>query len=318
METNPPIQRPPSRNEMLKRAFSLPITQYAWREVRKGHPSTALEQVKVPVTHDLAPGELLVQVEAAALNPIGYKLMSMLPNAVAKRPHTAENDFTGIVVASQGATEFKIGDTVCGWVSQSMSQMTSQGALCHYVRVRSDHCIRRPSNITPIQAAGVCLAGLSAFKLLFEDAKIKAGQRVFINNGSGGVGSFVVQLAKASGCHVTATVSSASRDFVLKLGADEVVDYQAEPIAQIFVHNPPILPFDAIIDCNGLSSELYNNCEHYLKPEGIFATVAPATPSLFATATAGAGLFGRAWRPAWLGGVPRKLRQTAQFRELQG
>ncbi|KAG9055642.1 hypothetical protein FS842_001623 [Serendipita sp. 407] len=308
MESEPSTQRQPSPNPMLRRAFSLPITQYAWREVRKGHPSVALEQLKVPVMHDLAPGEVLVQVEAAALNPIGYKLMSMLPNTVAKRPHTAENDFTGIVVASQGVTEFKHGDAVCGWVSQSMSQMTSQGALCHFVRVRADHCVRRPHNVTPIQAAGVCLAGLSAYKLLFEDAKVKAGQRIFINNGSGGVGSFAIQLAKAFGCHVTATASSTTRDFVLRLGADEVVDYQTEPVAQFLVKNPPEILFDAIVDCHGLSPDLYNNCEHYLKPEGIFATVAPATPSLFATATAGAGLFGRALRPAWLGGVSRNLR----------
>jgi NADPH:quinone reductase-like Zn-dependent oxidoreductase len=79
-------------------------------------------------------GELLVKIEAAALNPMyvrvilwtscdlratsGYKLMQMLPNALAKRPHTAESDFTGIVVASQGVTGFDTGEAVCGWISQ--------------------------------------------------------------------------------------------------------------------------------------------------------------------------------------------------------
>lgn len=62
--------RPLTPNAMLKRAFHLPITQMAWREVRKGSPSECLEQLKVPVMHDLAPGELLVKVEAAALNPV--------------------------------------------------------------------------------------------------------------------------------------------------------------------------------------------------------------------------------------------------------
>lgn len=103
-----------------------------------------------------------------------------------------------------------------------MAQITSQGALCEYVRVRADHVIPRPPNITPVQAAGVCLAGLSAWKLLFDDANVKEGQRIFINNASGGVGSFAVQIAKEKGCHVTATASSASAEFVKKLGADVV------------------------------------------------------------------------------------------------
>ena len=103
-----------------------------------------------------------------------------------------------------------------------MSQITSQGALCEYVRVRSDHVIRRPPNLTPVQAAGVCLAGLSAYQLLFHDANIKKGDRILINNGSGGVGSFAIQLAKAHGCHVTSSASSKNYDFVKQLGADQV------------------------------------------------------------------------------------------------
>jgi len=165
--------------------------------------------------------------------------MQMLPNALAKRPHTAESDFTGIVVATQGVTGFSNGDAVCGWISQrervdgycmasvliqstAMSQITSQGALCEYVRVRSDHVVRRPPNITPVQAAGVCMSGLAAWQLLFEDAKIKKGDNVLINNGSGGIGTFAIQIAKAYDCYVTASASSSNYEFVKKLGADEV------------------------------------------------------------------------------------------------
>ncbi|CCA66907.1 hypothetical protein PIIN_00746 [Serendipita indica DSM 11827] len=307
--TDSPPQRAGSPNPMLQRAFSLPISQRAWREVQKGPPSIALElQEKIPVTHNLAPGELLVKVEAAALNPINYKLMEMLPNTMARRPHTAGNDFTGTVVSSQGVTGFENGDPVCGWVSQSMAQITSQGSLCEYVRVRSDHVVRRPSNLSPIQAAGLCLAGLSAYKLLYVDAKIKgSGQRVLINNASGGVGTFAVQMAKASGCHVTASVSPATRELVLGLGADDVFDYHAEPIADALTREPPERPFDAIIDCYGLDSNLYAKSEHYLKPDGVFASVAPAKGSIFGTASAAAGLFTHAWRPKWMGGTQRKL-----------
>ncbi|KIM28960.1 hypothetical protein M408DRAFT_68560 [Serendipita vermifera MAFF 305830] len=299
--------RTESPNPMLKRAFSLPITQTAWREERRGPPTHCLEQKKVPVMHDLAPGELLVKVEAAALNPVGYKLMQMLPNTLAKRPHTAESDFTGIVVATQGTTGFSQGEPVCGWISQSMSQITSQGALCEYVRVRGDHVIHRPENLTPVQAAGVCLAGLSAYQLLVHDAKVKKGDRILINNGSGGVGTFAIQIAKALGCHVTSSASSSSAEFVRKVGADQIIDYQVEPLSQSLANSPPLVPFDAVIDCYGLDSNFYGNSDKYLKADGVFASVAPATGSLLATASAGAHLFSQAWKPAWLGGNTRKF-----------
>jgi NADPH:quinone reductase-like Zn-dependent oxidoreductase len=116
--------------------------------------------------------------------------------------------------------------------------MTSQGALCEYVRVRADHVIPRPVNITPVQGAGVCLAGLSAWKLLFHDAKVTEGQRILIYNASGGVGSFAVQIAKATGCHVTATASVDSADFVKKLGADVVRPYISGSMKDLTVFLP--------------------------------------------------------------------------------
>jgi NADPH:quinone reductase-like Zn-dependent oxidoreductase len=110
-----------------------------------------------------------------------------------------------------------------------MSQITSQGALCEFVRVRSDHVIHRPPNITPTQGAGVCLAGLSAWKLLFEDAKVQPGHRILIYNGSGGVGMLAIQIAKAHGCHVTATASPRNFDLMKKLGADIVSSLSSIP-----------------------------------------------------------------------------------------
>jgi NADPH:quinone reductase-like Zn-dependent oxidoreductase len=102
-----------------------------------------------------------------------------------------------------------------------MSQITSQGALCEYVRVRSDHVMRRPPNITPVQAAGVCMSGLAAWQLLFKDAMIKKGDNILINNGTGGIGTFAIQIAKAHGCYVTATASSSNYEFIKKIGADQ-------------------------------------------------------------------------------------------------
>jgi NADPH:quinone reductase-like Zn-dependent oxidoreductase len=119
----------------------IPTHQRAWREVRRGAPKVGLElQTDVSVSTQLAPGEVLVRVKASALNPrcvhttrsqktqsnpiqlnlcSGYKLLELLPNAVAKRPRTAEQDFSGVVVAQRGATGHQVGDEVFGWVPSS-------------------------------------------------------------------------------------------------------------------------------------------------------------------------------------------------------
>lgn len=180
--------------------------------------------------------------------------------------------------------------------------------------MRADHVIRRPSNISITQGAGICLAGLSAWLLLFNDTKIKAGDRILINNGGGGVGTFAIQIAKIHGCHVTATSSPPNHDFLRDLGADIVMDYSDLP--NNLTANPPSPQFDAIVDCYGLDNELYTKCEAYLKPDGIFASVAPAAGSLLDTAKAGIGIFGQAWRPSWLGGPPRKFRYASPHNAL--
>ena len=115
----------------------IPTHQRSWREVRRGVPKIGLElQTDVPVSTQLAPGEVLVKVRAAALNPryvctqpalkylrpnlcSGYKLLELLPNAVANRPKAAEQDFEGVVIAQRGTTGHQVGDEVFGWVPSS-------------------------------------------------------------------------------------------------------------------------------------------------------------------------------------------------------
>lgn len=93
----------------------------------------------------------------------------------------------------------------------------------------------------------------------------------------------------------------------------QVIDYQVEPVSQRLANNPPLIGFDAIIDCHGLDSNFYGNCDKYLKRDGVFASVAPATGSLLATAKAGANLFSHAWRPTWLGGNTRNFRYVSRI-----
>ncbi len=115
----------------------IPIHQRAWREVRRGAPKVGLElQTNVPVSTQLGPGEVLVKVKAAALNPgyvcthnllepiksnlySGYKLLELLPNTIAQRPRAAEQDFQGVIVAQRGTTGLQVGDEVFGWIPSS-------------------------------------------------------------------------------------------------------------------------------------------------------------------------------------------------------
>lgn len=103
-----------------------------------------------------------------------------------------------------------------------LSRATSQGALAQYVRVPADHLAIRPSNVTPVQAAGVTLAGQTAYGALLDCGKLEAGQTVLINGGSSAVGAFAIQIAKAKGAKVVATASGKNEAFVRRLGADEV------------------------------------------------------------------------------------------------
>ena len=86
----------------------------------------------------------------------------------------------------------------------------------------TDYFVLRPSNISPVQAAGITLAGLTAYQALIHVGKLEAEQTVFVNGGSSSVGAFAIQIAKAKGAHVVATASGKNEAFVRKMGADEV------------------------------------------------------------------------------------------------
>jgi NADPH:quinone reductase-like Zn-dependent oxidoreductase len=215
--------------------MALPEKQRAWRLLKQGKPRQALSlQDDVAVPSKLAAGQVLVRIEAAALNPLllfygfveitlacsGYKMMELLPNFIANsRPHTSENDLAGTVVDGNG-TEFKVGDKVFGIIPYPNAG--GQGALAEYAKVAASNLALVPPPLTTVQAAGLSLAGMTAYVSLVETGKIEAGQTVFINGGSSGTGSFAIQIAKAKGCKVIASCSGPNVDLVKSIGADEV------------------------------------------------------------------------------------------------
>ncbi|KAF8507264.1 hypothetical protein JB92DRAFT_2735765 [Gautieria morchelliformis] len=279
---------------------SIPTKQNAWLIVRRGSPGQSIVLKKdVSVPSQLGKGEVLVKVHAAALNPVGYKVMQTLPNFIARSPHVAEHDLAGVIV-DPNDSEFKQGDEVFGWLPVPMTLKTGQGALAQYARVHADQLARKPESIDFTQAAGISLAAMTAYQGL-KLAKIKAGQAIFVNGGSSSVGSFAIQIAKAKGCKVVSSCSTANVELVKSLGADEVIDYKLTPVAEHFVKNPPSPKFHAVFDAIG-STELFTSSPAYLDGNGIFASVGASGGGV---ANLLVGLFKTMIWPAWLGGTRR-------------
>jgi NADPH:quinone reductase-like Zn-dependent oxidoreductase len=184
--------------------------------------SLAFNEVSKPATKA---NDVLIEVKAAAINPIDKSiilgnLQGMLPIPF---PSTSAYDVSGIVVEKGGeVTNFEIGDLVYSRVPQEQ-----MGTLAEYVVVTDTAVSKKPGNISFEEAASLPLAGLTALQSL-EYAGIKENVKVLIHAGSGGVGSFAIQYAKAKGAYVYTTTSTDNVEWVKALGADRVIDYKKE------------------------------------------------------------------------------------------
>lgn len=169
--------------------------------------------------------DVLIEVKAAAINPIDKSiilgnLQGMLPIPL---PSTSAYDVSGIVVEKgDEVSNFEIGDLVYSRVPQEQ-----MGTLAEFVVVTSNAVSKKPGNISFEEAASLPLAGLTALQSL-EYAGIKKNDKVLIHAGSGGVGSFAIQYAKAKGAYVYTTTSTSNVEWVKELGADRVIDYKTE------------------------------------------------------------------------------------------
>ena len=179
------------------------------------------EQADIPVPEP-ASGEVLVKVQAVGINPVDYKFRKNGPYK--EFPVILGWDVAGVVEAlGPEVAEFEVGDKVFG-----MIRFPEQGrAYAEYVTAPVSDIARIPEDMSFTDAAAMCLAALTAHQA-FEKMNLSSGQTVLIHAGSGGVGHFAVQLAKARGARVVATASGKNRDFVLGLGADEFIDYHAQ------------------------------------------------------------------------------------------
>lgn len=172
------------------------------------------------------PGELLVRVRAAGLNPIDAAMRAGHARGFidVELPYVPGFDFSGEVAAlGEGASGHEVGDPVFGMVA-----LTRGGTHADYVVVKPDEVARKPARASHTEAAALPLVGLTAWQALVDSAGLQAGHTVLIHAGAGGVGSTAIQLAKARGARVIATASGANLDFLRELGADVVVDYRSQ------------------------------------------------------------------------------------------
>ena len=188
-----------------------------------GPECTALADMPKPAPR---PEEILVRVHAAGLNPVDFKTRAGALKIIRDYPLPVVmgNELAG-VVESVGAdvVKFAKGDRVFARVDKN-----DMGAIADFAVVHQDHAAPMPASLDFPAAAAVPLAALTALQALRDELHLRAGQRVFIPGGAGGVGTFAIQLAKHMGAYVATTASSRGEALVKRLGADVVIDYTRE------------------------------------------------------------------------------------------
>ncbi|MTV18980.1 MULTISPECIES: NADP-dependent oxidoreductase [Bradyrhizobium] len=174
--------------------------------------------------------QILIRVRAASVNPVDFKIRSgKYPSVKGDRlPYTLGRDVSGIVeTCGAQATRFQPGDAVFGMVPVFGGGYAERAVLDE--RAVAD----MPVGLDHVQAAAIPLAGQTAYQGLFRRGKLKAGETILIHGGSGGVGHFAIQLAKAVGARVLTTVSTEHVDFARSLGADMVIDYKSQRFEEV-------------------------------------------------------------------------------------
>ena len=188
-----------------------------------------LEDVARPVP---APDELLLKVYASGVNPADWVVReggNDVLRSFLTLPMTLGWDAAGVVEeVGSAVTGFQVGDAVYGEPS-----LPGDGSYAEYCAVKASQFAHKPKSLRFVEAAGVPLAGLTAWTGLFEHGKLHAGQRVLIQGASGGVGSLAVQFAKAKGAYVIGTASAGNLDYVRQLGADEALDYRTQQVEEL-------------------------------------------------------------------------------------
>ncbi len=212
---------------------------------------------------NIASHDVLIRVVATSVNPVDWKIREGYLKDMISYPFplTLGWDVSGVVEAvGDGVAHFKIGDAVF-----SRPDIQRNGTYAEYIAVREDEVAHKPKTISHCAAASLPLVGITAWEALITTAQLSANQKVLIHAGSGGVGSLAVQLAQTRGAYVIATTSERNRALVKSLGADEVIDYQAQPFEEV------VKDVDVVFDTIG--GQVQESSWSVLKPGGILVSI---------------------------------------------
>jgi NADPH:quinone reductase-like Zn-dependent oxidoreductase len=223
-------------------------------------------------TPEVGDDDVLIEVHAAGLNLLDSKIRSGEFKAILpyKLPIALGHDVAGVVVRVGGKVrDFKPGDAVYSRVPDGRI-----GTLAEFIAVKAADVAPKPSNLTMAEAASIPLVGLTAWQSLVERAGIKKGKKVLIHAGSGGVGTFAIQLARHLGATVATTASAANKDLVTRLGADVVIDYRKDAFEKA------ISGYDAVL--NSLDGETLEKSLDVLKPGGQLISISGPPDVAFA------------------------------------
>ncbi|MBX7109447.1 MAG: NADP-dependent oxidoreductase [Chitinophagales bacterium] len=266
------------------------VTKYSDKEKLK------LADIPVPVAKD---NEVLVEVHAAGINLLDSLIKKgefkiFLPY---KPPFVLGHDVAGVITqVGSGVKKFKVGDEVYARPSNFHI-----GTFAEYIAIPENDLALKPKNISMEEAASIPLVGLTVWQALIEIGKLKKGQKVFIQAGSGGVGTFAIQFAKHAGATVATTTSTNNIDMVKQLGADVIIDYKNEDFAT------RLKDYDIVLHSNR-ESKILEQSLRILKPGGtVISLTGPPTPEF-------AGKLNLAWHLQFLtkilsAGVKRKAKK---------
>jgi NADPH:quinone reductase-like Zn-dependent oxidoreductase len=211
-------------------------------------------------------GEVVVDIYAASVNGADPKVR--LGNGrykLEKFPHILGRDFSGVVSAlGVGVTDFKIGDAVFGVTDQGI-----EGTYAEKIAIKAALVARKPDSLSHAEGAALGLTSLTALSAIEDTAHLKAGQTILIQGGAGGVAGFAVQLAKDIGAKVITTASANNLAYVKSLGADQVIDYNAQDFTMIGA------VCDVVFDTVG-GAAVRTGSYAVLKPGGKLVWIAPA------------------------------------------
>lgn len=225
----------------------------------KNVPLVLTEQ---PVPH-IGEHDVLVEIHAASLNPIDYKIKEGKVKLLLsyKFPLILGNDFSGVIVkVGKRVSAFKPGDEVYGRPRKSRI-----GTLAEYIAVHEEDIWLKPQNLNFEEAASIPLVGLTAYQAFTDILHLQKGQKILIHAGSGGVGTFAIQLAKLMGAFVATTASDKGYELVKSMGADLIINYKKENFEEV------LTGYDAVFDT--LGGAALEKSFRVLKPGGQIVSI---------------------------------------------